>query len=251
MATLGPLWAEDSSTWEPVTSEARGKRAKWWLKAPAGKLWLRKEPRHLRPTEPAIGTFTLRLAAAAGLAAAESCVSTWVTTEREPKRGILVRRFLDDTSFESLSEGIRLIPPLLPGYDPSNKGQHTLELVERVVRDREQRLGVPLVQPFFDMLLFDAWIGNGIGRSSHLLEKRRWYPRSPVFWLRRHLVQLSREPFVETSIVGGAAEDRRLDQEVRVPNLAHGACPRSCLRVSHPRPDCSAAGRADAGSAHA
>src|SRR5947208_1463411 len=107
MAPLSPLCSEESSTWEPVTSEARGKRAKWWLKAPDGKLWLRKEPRHLRPTEPAIETFTLRLAAAAGLPGAESCVSTWITNAREPKRGILVRRFLDDTCFESLNEGIR------------------------------------------------------------------------------------------------------------------------------------------------
>lgn len=159
MPPLETLQFEDSSGWEELNLEARGKRAKRWIRG-RGLLWLRKEPRHLRPTEPAIESMTLRLARAAGLAASESRLTTWRDPARGSKQGILVRRFLDDAHTETLSEGIRLLPPVRHGYDPQNRGHHTLSAVRDALERNESRLGVPLLKPFAEMLLFDAWIGN-------------------------------------------------------------------------------------------
>src|SRR5690242_18521037 len=94
MPRLTPVRVCDVSDWQPVGEEPRGKRAKYWVHGENAD-WLRKEPRDLRPTEPAIETLTLRLADAAAIPAAESQLAVWATAG-ESKRGIVVRRFLDE-----------------------------------------------------------------------------------------------------------------------------------------------------------
>src|SRR5258707_15737670 len=65
-------WQElDTTAWEIISAEVRGKRPKEWVREPAGARWLRKQPRvragQLFPYEPAIEWLMLRLAARAGL----------------------------------------------------------------------------------------------------------------------------------------------------------------------------------------
>lgn len=165
---MEPWQVIDVQAWQIVAAEPRGKRRKAWVMDDRGVHWLRKEalrakqtdpavePPIQRPNEIAIEALMLRLAAEAGLPAAEARVCTW--TDTEPRRGIVSRSFL--AGDESLSQGGDELSAE-QGYDPGRHELHTPDRVRNVLRRLEDAHGVPLLQPFLRMLAYDAWTGNG------------------------------------------------------------------------------------------
>src|SRR6266542_225545 len=156
-------WHElDTTAWDIVSAEARGKRPKEWVREPAGARWLRKQPRvragQLFPYEPAIEWLMLRLAARAGLAAAEGHASSW-TILGEDRLGIVVRSFVDEAS-EQLSSGAEV----LRGHDsqyPAGNWSQTVALVRDALQAHDAaHTGTEFRLSFARMTAFDAWIGN-------------------------------------------------------------------------------------------
>jgi len=68
---------------------------------------------------------------------------------------------LDDAHVESLTEGIQLLRGMDPEYNPSLHGEHTISRIRSVLAAEEARGASRLLKSFADVLLFDAWIGNG------------------------------------------------------------------------------------------
>jgi HipA-like protein len=150
-------WRElDVTGWHIESPEPRGKRAKAWLVAPDGSVWLRKEPLVSRPAEVAIEAATARLARAVGLEAPETHACVW----EDGKRGLLVRRFLDPHQ-ETLASGSERLRVTYQDYDPELYGHHTLRRVMASLELFELAAkGADLLRPFARMLTFDAWVGN-------------------------------------------------------------------------------------------
>lgn len=153
---------QDVTDWKEESVDSRGKRAKCWIRDPDGGVWLRKQPRESRPYEPAIELATLILAKEASLPAAEAQLAMWrEPVSGESKRGLIVRRFLND-EHEELSMGSDLLRGMDASYDASQHHQHTLERVLATLRKHEASDGGrQLCQTFVRLVLFDAWIGNG------------------------------------------------------------------------------------------
>lgn len=153
---LDPWQVIDVTGWNIESPEPRGKRAKAWVVAPDGSVWLRKEPLASRPAEVAIEATTARLAFAVGLEAPETHVCVWDGA----KRGLLVKRFLDPRH-ETLASGSERLRATYQDYDPERHGHHTLR---RVMASLEMfELAAPdadLLRPFARLLAFDAWVGN-------------------------------------------------------------------------------------------
>jgi hypothetical protein len=146
-----------------MAEEPRGKRPKVWVIDAGDRVWLRKEPRVWRPFEPVIEATVLRIARAAGLEAPRSAVARWSAGEGVVHRGIVVRRFMRDApgSSEELALGVDLIRGVDPSYNPERHEQHTVERIREAVAQTEKlRAGSHLLQPFADLVFFDAWVGN-------------------------------------------------------------------------------------------
>lgn len=148
----------DVSSWQTTIEEARGLRVKYWMEAPDGSRWLRKEPRISRPYEPALEMLMLWLAREAGLSAAEGVVCEWLE-KGGPKRGLAVRSFVD-RSREQLVGGTVLLSRHDARYDPESKWQHSPERVREVLVHHESNGARNLMVGFCHVLAFDAWIGN-------------------------------------------------------------------------------------------
>lgn len=144
----------DVGAWPIEQHESRGKRPKVWVRDPTGVLWLRKNPRAGRPSEPAIEAMMLRLAAAIGVPSAEGHVCTWSDDER----GLAARLF--NAPEEELSLGVVELSAT-EGYDPERHEMHTLDRMRATLLALEEASGVGLLRPFLEMLAFDAAIGNG------------------------------------------------------------------------------------------
>lgn len=156
---IEPWRVLDVTTWEDVAEEQRGKREKRWVMDPQQQLWLRKVPHPERPFEHAIEALVLRLARASGLPAAEGHVCTWAEAGHSGHRaGIAVRSFT--MGAQELVQGNTLLGSLDAAYDPERHEAHTLERVRRVLAAHDGPAG-ELTDAFVDMLLFDAWVGNG------------------------------------------------------------------------------------------
>ena len=158
-------WLEvDVTSWSLVQVDNRGKREKWWVEAPDGTRWLRKQPSTTRAalaeTEPAVEAFALRLARASGLDAPRSAVATWRRDDASEARGIVVEKFTDDD--EQLSSGEQLLSRFFRDeYIKSCKGHHTITRIRDVLAGLErQDPGAQLLVPFARIVAFDAWIGN-------------------------------------------------------------------------------------------
>jgi hypothetical protein len=121
--------------------------------------WLRKEPRALRPYEPAIEALMLQLAREVKLPAAEGAACEWVEAGQY-KRGIVVRSFVDRAR-EQLASGTELLSRHDASYEPEAKWQHTVQRVRDVLAQQESQGAQDLMLDFARMLAFDAWIGNG------------------------------------------------------------------------------------------
>lgn len=162
VAALAEIRELDVTGWPVTAPENRGKREKFWILAPHGNEWLRKEPRLGRPYERAVEGMVLRLARCVGLSAPESHLCWW-SQGSEVRRGIVVKRFTRQLlrSRYELSLGGDLIRGVDPGYDPNQRGAHTLPRIrETLLRWEEALHGAGMLQQFSDMVLFDAWVGN-------------------------------------------------------------------------------------------
>jgi len=163
--SLGPIdvttWqirtSVDVTSWSSCGEETRGRRTKRWVNAPDGSVWLRKEPRPGRPNEIGIEVFTLGLARACGLNAAEGRPAWW-REDLSERRGICVLKFLELE--EDLVHGYEILSSVDGTYDPDNVGKHTIRRALDALQTLETRYGVDLVGGFVDMLSFDAWVGN-------------------------------------------------------------------------------------------
>jgi hypothetical protein len=159
VGNLDPWSVIDVTDWLKVSQESRGRRPKWWVENPAdGTLWLRKEHRESRPFEPAIEVLALRLARASGLPAPRSFPCVWVDGQAR-KRGVVIETFAPPP--KTLSVGSEILGGHDPDYDRRDHGMHTLDRVMKALRHRETLSGTNLVEPFTEVLVFDAWVGNG------------------------------------------------------------------------------------------
>jgi len=149
----------DISEWRTGVDEPRGRRSKWWVIAPDGSDWLRKEPRKLRPYEPPVEMLMLQLAREAGLRAAEGIACQW-RDAGQLKRGVVVRLFVNRAR-EQLASGAQLLRRHDPDYQPEAKWQHTIARVREVLVQQEAAGGRNLLLDFAQLIAFDAWIGNG------------------------------------------------------------------------------------------
>lgn len=147
----------DVSDWPTYAEENRGIREKRWVRSPDGTRWLRKRPRPGRPYEPAIEWFALNLARNVGIVAAEPVLCEWVQGH-ERIRGICVKRFVD--SFDELISGTEVMRGADPAYDPRRREAHSPWRVREALERLEARNEADVIQPFVDLILFDAWIGN-------------------------------------------------------------------------------------------
>lgn len=158
--TIDPFEIRDVTHWLPAAPESRGKREKLWVVDPEGNRWLRKlalvSPP--RPFEPMVEATTLRLARAAGLQAPESHPCEWVEQD-ERRQGIVIRSFTH--TIGELSEGAEVLKGADPAYDPGNKAAHTIGRVKEALKRQERRSKGAFREAFMEMLLFDAWVGNG------------------------------------------------------------------------------------------
>ena len=162
MRTLDEWKIVDVSGWPMEHQESRGKRPKYWVRDPDGVLWLRKQPRESRPTEPAIESLMLRLARAVGISAPESFACQWLDSASQPThRGIVVRMFTDSQCGDELSLGsVELGAVHGADYDIDNRGHHTLARVRNALETLERTSNVNLLVTFAHILAFDAWTGN-------------------------------------------------------------------------------------------
>src|SRR5580698_2760184 len=151
-------WEEvDATSWPVAYQEPRGNRIKFWVQAPDGTLWLRKEPRASRPAELTIEALVLRLAREVGVDACQSLACTWTTGSSDHRRGILVKIFLEGD--EELSSGMVELATDA-SYDPEQRRLHTLSRVRSALERLTALAARPLLEPFVRMLAFDAWVGN-------------------------------------------------------------------------------------------
>lgn len=158
---LEPFEVVDVSSWVPAGHEVRGKRVKVWVEDPEGNRWLRKEPlkQPAKPNEPAIETFALRLARAAGLRAPESFACEWEGVSGR-ERGLVVRSFAERG--DEMQDGAGVLKGEIDGYDPEVHEGHTVGRVRAALKAIEKKQGAEdLRARFMDTVLFDAWIGNG------------------------------------------------------------------------------------------
>lgn len=145
----------DVATWLEQAQEARGKRAKVWVRSPDDIGWLRKEPLLGRPFEINIEALTLWVARELSLPAPIAKLCTW-----GGKRGIVVANFAPSPMV--LSHGHAELRRLNSHYDPSKNEMHSLSAIRQTLLDiQSSQQGADLVGPFVRMLVFDAWIGNG------------------------------------------------------------------------------------------
>lgn len=147
----------DVSAWPVEAWDPRGRRAKAWVAAPDGGLWLRKLPRESRPTEPAVEVFALQLAARVGIVAARAhpCI---FTVDGQPVRGIVSARFVEPGP-EDLWTGDVLLGRL-GDYDPERYELHSPDLVRDRLTVLDAANGTEIVAQMLEVLIFDAWIGN-------------------------------------------------------------------------------------------
>jgi hypothetical protein len=156
-------WTEiDTSNWEPIVAELRGKRPKQWVRAPDGSRWLRKEPRirtkQVSPYEPAIEWLALRLATASDVSAAEAHPCIWMENG-ERRSGILIRSFVEEKAAEFFL-GAEVLRGHEPAYSRENWAQ-TVPLVRAALSAQEElHPDASLLDPFAHICAFDAWIGN-------------------------------------------------------------------------------------------
>lgn len=150
----------DVTDWPIVAGEPRGVRPKYWVQAPDGTRWLRKEPRSSRPYEPAIELATLKLARLAGLSTPDAALARWTTSDGRQCYGLVVRTFLE--TGQTLEHGAAVLQEHDRSYNPEAKVDHSLARVREALESYEEKLGPgTLCQPFVALLMFDAWIGNG------------------------------------------------------------------------------------------
>jgi hypothetical protein len=156
--------------------EPRGRRPKWWVQAPDGNLWLRKQPpppdpvrpHTARRSEPAIELLALELARRAGLPVATARPATWGT-----EQGIVSLRFHE--SEEQHHPGSELLGlPSESGSSPgarqrrnAGRASATLERVREKLLELEEVHGAELIKPFTRILVLDAWLGNGDRHSGN------------------------------------------------------------------------------------
>ncbi len=157
MALLAAFEIRDVSGWPEIAQESRGKRAKAWVEGPDRLRWLRKECHAARAAEPAIETSMLRLAAAVGLPVPEGHCAYW-TRGGEPVRGVIVQTFIESEAVE-FSEGAEVLGGADPTYDSDKHEAHTPVRVREAL-EREQH-PEELRRELLDILMFDAWVGNG------------------------------------------------------------------------------------------
>lgn len=150
---------QEVSDWPIRDWEPRGRRSKAWIAAPDSSLWLRKSPRDSRPSEPAIELFALELARRVGIPATEATAAEWAHPEGRA-RGIVAHRFLD-AELEILWTGDALLRSTDDDYDPDRYELHTVASLQRIVAGIGEAFGVSLEREMLEVLLFDAWIGNG------------------------------------------------------------------------------------------
>lgn len=157
MVRLSEWKVEETTPWEVIAFEQRGRREKAWVRPLHDRRnWLRKVPRDSRPYEPAIEALMLRLASLAGLQAADGHVAIWQTEDGNAVRGIVVRSFLDVPS-ETLEPGASWLQRHDRRYDLQSKWAQTPDLVLEALRAQTTP---GLVCDFAHMLVFDAWVGN-------------------------------------------------------------------------------------------
>ncbi len=156
-------WEElDCDAWARVSAEPRGKREKLWCSRPGDdRLWLRKKPHrrlgeHVDRPEAAIEAFTLRVARASGLRAPESVICTWSSPEGR-SLGIAIRSFLEESG-EELSLAAAELRAHDASYEPRDVWQQTLSRVAALVT-RLDAESPGVMDSFFDVMAFDAWIG--------------------------------------------------------------------------------------------
>lgn len=187
------VWeVRDVRSWEIVQEDSRGRRAKRWLRPPAGEApewsssigrWLFKEPRGLRPTETAIEVFALGLARRVGVPAAHGYLAEGTASNGEVRRGIVVGALVDAGrgGDDSLVDGSSLLSGT--GFDPhASSATHTLTSVRAALhRLTDPRAGFQVAT---QLLCFDAWIGNGDRHSRNwaAIETRAGHRRfAPMF----------------------------------------------------------------------
>lgn len=202
--------------------EPRGRRPKWWVKDPDGKLWLRKQPPPPDPaqptarrSEPAVELLALELARRAGVAAAKARPATWGA-----ERGIISLRFHE--SDEQHHPGSELLG--LPSESGSSAGARqrrklarasaTLERVREKLVELEQAHGAELIKPFARILVLDAWLGNGDRHSGNwaLITGPRGACLAPMY-----------DP---TACLGVEMGDQRAELAAPTASLIEGYCTR-------------------------
>jgi len=157
---LEPWSTVDVSDWVMEIEEPRGRRVKGWYKRPGDeRLWLRKTPRSSRPFEVVTEIIGLRLAKAVGIAAPSAHACTWQRGE-DVAKGIVVRSFLVGPE-ESLIPGVEVLEGLHSDYHRTAHEAHSLARVRRAVAAQEGPTQGEHLRPLMEILLLDAWIGNG------------------------------------------------------------------------------------------
>ncbi len=155
------LWAvADVDTWPIDRVETRGRRAKAWVLEPGTQqLWLGKTPLARAQAEAAIEHTVLQLSRAVGLPTANSRPATWGTN-----KGIVVESFVQPgETLESGANVIRGHASAVLDDSPKGRAAHTIESALASLKARDPALCDRLV----DILLFDAWVGNGDRHSEN------------------------------------------------------------------------------------
>jgi hypothetical protein len=148
---------DDSSDWDVVGEEIRGRREKHWVRSPDGHIWLRKRHRSGRPFEPAVEVFALELARELAIESAEAMLAAW-TARGVSARGICALRFTQER--DELIAGDEVLRGADRGYHAKDRQKHTLSRVLAALRDLDATHGTKLPLSFARVLVFDAWIGN-------------------------------------------------------------------------------------------
>jgi hypothetical protein len=147
--------------------EALGTKEKFWITPTAVKS-LPQEPHLFKIGRPNTGeNWSERVCCELAILAGLPCAIYEFAEAADGTRGVLSRRFIDDTS--TLIPGNMLLARLTPGYDGTqtyNQIQYTLGKVLAVLRRLHlqgtsfEGLMMKAIDLFVGYLVFDAWIGN-------------------------------------------------------------------------------------------